>query len=205
MVFMADSLMSAPGKGGKSIIHIRNKYSISKVPLPLKRFFWPKYCKKGQKQQPKAVFRALGCCFSQVFQAVSGSGAHFTNRGTLSWSRRCGHPLQGICSRSHGRLPDRCNSYSIPHRFLRSYGCTLPPRVRPHIRLFSGCKLAFRRTLHTHCSWQGQALPPPEPLRTWKPPFLPMDHRHSVLHPQSPPIKGPGPKPRPAGSGRSFS
>jgi hypothetical protein len=54
----------SPRQRGKSIIYIRNQYSISKVPLPLKRFFWPKYCKKGQKKQPKAVFRALGCFFS---------------------------------------------------------------------------------------------------------------------------------------------
>ena len=63
----------SPRQRGKSIIHIRNQYSISKVPLPLKRFFWPKYCKKGQKKQPKAVFRALGCCFSQVLETISGS------------------------------------------------------------------------------------------------------------------------------------
>lgn len=63
----------SPRQRGKSIIYIRNQYSISKVPLPLKRFFWPKYCKKGQKQQPKAVFRALGCCFSQVLETISGS------------------------------------------------------------------------------------------------------------------------------------
>ena len=124
----------SPRQRGKSIIYIQNQYSISKVPLPLKRFFWPKYCKKGQKQQPKAVFRALGCCFSQVFQAVNGSGEQFTNRGTLCLSRRCEHPMQGICSRIHGRLPDRCNTYSIPHRFLRSYGCRVPGRVRPRIR-----------------------------------------------------------------------
>ena len=63
----------SPRQRGKSIIYIQNQYSISKVPLPLKRFFWPKYCKKGQKQQPKAVFRALGCCFSQVLETVSGT------------------------------------------------------------------------------------------------------------------------------------
>ena len=124
----------SPRQRGKSIIYIENQYSISKVPLPLKRFFWPKYCQKGQKQQPKAVFKALGCCFSQVFQAVSGSGEQFTNRGTLCLSRRCEHPMQGICSRIHGRLPDRYNTYSIPHRFLRSYGCRVPGRVRPRIR-----------------------------------------------------------------------
>jgi len=63
----------------------------------------------------------------------------------------------------------------------------------------------FSHKRRTRCSWQGQALPPPRPLQTWELPFLPKGHRHSVLHPQSPPGKGPGPKPRPAGSGRSFS
>ena len=71
-------------------------------------------------------------------------------------------------------------------------------------RLFFGLRKTFSHKRRTRCSWQGQALPPPGPLRTWKPPFLPMDHRHSVLHPQSPPGKGPGPKPRPAGSDDLF-
>ena len=70
---------------------------------------------------------------------------------------------------------------------------------------FFGLRKTFSHKRRTRCSWQGQALPPPGPLQTWKPPFLPMGHRHSVLHPQSPPGKGSGPKPWPAGSGRSFS
>lgn len=72
MVFMAVPLYVGRRSGRKSV-SLLSKYSTSKVPLPLKRFFWPKYCKKGQKQQPKAVFRALGCCFSQVLETISGS------------------------------------------------------------------------------------------------------------------------------------
>ena len=70
---------------------------------------------------------------------------------------------------------------------------------------FLGLRETFSHKRRTHCSWQEPALPPPRPPRTWKPPFLPMDHRHSFLHPQSLPGKGSGPKPWPAGSGRSFS
>ena len=70
---------------------------------------------------------------------------------------------------------------------------------------FFGLRKTFSHKRRTRCSWQGQALPPPGPLQTWKPPFLPMGHRHSVLHPQSPPGKGSGPKLWPAGSGRFFS
>ena len=70
---------------------------------------------------------------------------------------------------------------------------------------FFGLRKTFSHKRRTHCSWQEPALPPPRPPRTWKPPFLPNGHRHSVLHPQSPPGKGSGPKPWPAGSGRSFS
>ena len=53
----------SPRQRGKSIIYIQNQYSISKVPLPLKRFFWPKYCKKRAKTAAQSCFQGSGLLF----------------------------------------------------------------------------------------------------------------------------------------------